>query len=91
MKSKLIVIIGYGFGDEHINGLLSQALKQDRNRKIFYVSKSNDENFVMTKLSCNSAQIIIEKYNAKEFFEKKLQLYEFETHFPEMEDDIFGD
>ena len=91
LKTKLIVIIGYGFGDEHINGLLSQALKQDKKRKILYISKSNDEKFVMKKLSCHREQIVIEKYWAKEFFENELKLQRFESYFPEIRDDIFSD
>ena len=32
LESKLIISIGYGFGDEHINGILGQALKKSREK-----------------------------------------------------------
>lgn len=38
LESKLILSIGYGFGDEHINGILGQALKRDPRRIIVSVS-----------------------------------------------------
>ncbi|NOZ45171.1 MAG: hypothetical protein GXO79_00155 [Chlorobi bacterium] len=92
LKSKLIIVIGYGFGDEHINGLLSQALKQDKDRKILNISKSQKIEFVQNRLGINNTdQIIIEKYYAKDFFEKRLSLKELETIFPENIDDIFSD
>jgi len=91
LKSRLIIVIGYGFADEHINGLLSQALKQDKARKILYISKSRDKSYVAFKLKCGEDQIIVEEYKAKEFFEKKLNLKELEPYFPEVEDDIFSD
>jgi hypothetical protein len=36
--ARVIVTIGYGFGDEHINGILGQALRQDRERKLLSVT-----------------------------------------------------
>lgn len=32
--AKIIICIGYGFNDEHINGILRQSLKQDERRKL---------------------------------------------------------
>jgi len=89
LRSKLIIVIGYGFGDEHINGLLKQSLKQDKNRKILYTSRSCDSDYLIEKLNCNRNQVIIEKCYAKEFLEKKLKITELAKHFPEMEEDIF--
>jgi SIR2-like protein len=91
LRSKLVIIIGYGFGDEHINGLLSQALKQDKKRKILYLSKNEKEEFIINKLNCHSDQVIIEKLYAKEFLEKELKLQKLESYFPEEKDDIFGE
>lgn len=90
LRAKLIIIIGYGFGDEHINGIVAQALKQDDTRKILLISKSKDEKTVAKKLNLeNTNQIIIEKFNAKEYLEKKLAVNELYKYFPEKEDDEF--
>jgi hypothetical protein len=39
--AKLIVVIGYGFGDTHINKMLTQGIKDDRNRVLYVVNKCN--------------------------------------------------
>ncbi|MCD4664025.1 MAG: hypothetical protein K8R68_02065, partial [Bacteroidales bacterium] len=77
-------------GDEHINGIVTQALKQDDTRKILLVDKSKDKEFVARKLNLvNTNQIIIENFNAKEYLEKKLNINELYKYFPEKEDDEF--
>lgn len=38
LESKVILTIGYSFRDEHINGILVQALENDMHRKILMVS-----------------------------------------------------
>ena len=88
LKSKLIVIIGYGFGDEHINGILTQALKQDKNRKIYYASQSANKESVVRKLKLkNQNQIEVEKIEAQPFFEKKLTMKQMKKYFPENKTD----
>lgn len=42
LESKLIVCIGYGFGDSHINKMLSQSLSEDANRKLMVVAACKD-------------------------------------------------
>lgn len=90
LRAKLIIIIGYGFGDEHINGIVTQALKQDDTRKILLIAKNKDKEFVAKKLNLdNTNQIIIEKYNAKEYLEKKLTINQLYKYFQEKKDDKF--
>ncbi len=38
LEARLIIAIGYGFSDEHINGILKQALRGDPNKKIVVVT-----------------------------------------------------
>ncbi|NJO94012.1 MAG: hypothetical protein HC820_06005 [Hydrococcus sp. RM1_1_31] len=38
LRAKLIVVIGYSFGDEHVNGIIGQALANDKEKKILSVS-----------------------------------------------------
>ena len=37
LVTRLIVCIGYGFNDEHINGILQQSLRQNKERKLLAV------------------------------------------------------
>jgi len=39
--AKLIVVVGYGFGDAHINKMLTQGLRDDSNRQILIVRKQD--------------------------------------------------
>jgi len=74
--SKLIVIIGYGFGDTHINKILTQGIRDDSNRQLLVVSnceecdrdKKNQE--ITTKLDLANSegkQIGIHAGTAKQF------------------------
>lgn len=38
LEARLIVSIGYGFGDEHINGILKQALKGNEDKRLVAVT-----------------------------------------------------
>ncbi|MBI3786061.1 MAG: SIR2 family protein [Deltaproteobacteria bacterium] len=44
LSAKLIVTIGYGFGDAHINKMIIQSLRADRVRKLVVVARCADEN-----------------------------------------------
>ena len=96
LNSRLIVCIGYGFADEHINGLIEQALKQDSNKKILSVMKGTEKEerelkkFIANKINIPNDKIIIEKSEAKAFFENKLNLEYFTEIFPiEENGDLF--
>ncbi len=77
LKAKLIICIGYSFSDEHINAILSQALKNNTETKIYSVN-SDDENKQMENikqmLSCQESQIKSISKSAKDFFENELKL-----------------
>lgn len=93
LKSKLIICIGYSFSDEHINAILSQALKNNEGTKIYSVNK-DDENTQMKNiklmLSCKESQIIIMSKTAKDFFENELKLESFNNLVESSyEDNIF--
>ena len=90
LDSKLVIVVGYSFGDDHINGILSQALKQDRGMKIIWVSPSARKSIVRERLSLSIAaqkQIEVFEKTAKEFFLKNLKLETFSSFFPERIDD----
>ncbi len=49
LAAKLIVAIGYGFGDAHINKMLTQALRKDGNRRLLAVCNCDNEDGVLQK------------------------------------------
>lgn len=99
LKSKLIIIIGYGFGDNHINGILSQALKQalmnKEKRKLLIISPGINKNYILNQLKSDDVEQIsedqIEVINkkAKEFLESELNLHKLESLFPDEDLYIF--
>jgi hypothetical protein len=38
LEVKLLLVIGYGFGDDHINGILSQALRGNPDKRLIAVT-----------------------------------------------------
>lgn len=42
LEAKLILVIGYGFGDEHINGILKQALRGEAEKRLVAVTWFGD-------------------------------------------------
>ena len=78
--AKLIVIIGYGFGDAHINKMLTQGIRDDSSRRLFVVSNCQECDLdkksreIGTRLDLSDPernQIIIHAGTAKRFFETK--------------------
>jgi hypothetical protein len=92
LHTKLILIIGYSFGDDHINGIMSQALSADDQRKILSISPgSNKEEmreFIAQKLSVLVDQIHVDLVTAKEFMDNSLDIGKLQGLFPK-EDSIF--
>lgn len=76
LETKLIVCIGYGFGDDHINKILAQALKRDDSRRLLIISQCKTEDDVKQKgtsvakvLSVKSEQVLASKGSTKDFLE----------------------
>lgn len=75
--AKLIVVVGYGFGDVHINKMLTQGLRDDPNCQILVVRKwdgnGNDlPRDIHTQLELSDAeksQVAVQPGTAKEFLE----------------------
>lgn len=73
LKARLIICIGYSFSDEHINGLISQALKQNENSKILVIKYSdNEKKDIVETLKVNENQVVVYRSSAKEYFENEL-------------------
>jgi hypothetical protein len=77
LEAKLIVAIGYGFGDNHIDKILSQALSNDNARRLLVVSnctnvdKQNEKVAeVKKRLGAKDSQVVAVQGTAKDFLEK---------------------
>lgn len=77
LKARLIVTIGYGFGDAHINKILAQGLRYDHNRRLLAVcgcrekaaaeAKAKDITGRLELGAAEGARIVVEMGTAKEF------------------------
>lgn len=78
LGAKLIICVGYSFLDKRINAILSQALKNNTETRVFSVNTDNNqEEIIQNSLACNKKQIIHVTKRAKEFFENDLKLENF--------------
>ncbi len=74
-ESKLIISVGYSFYDEHINGVLSDSLRLNKNQKIISVAKDLLKVDICKRLHAELSNNVVTKENAnnaKDFFEKIL-------------------
>ena len=102
LQAKFIIAIGYGFGDEHINGILGQALtnSSSSDRKLLSVgpykqAEDAEKQWVANKLDIDRVDHIeIKKMNASEFMEEllneKITIDKLNEYFPDG-DDIFNE
>ena len=78
--ARLIICVGYGFNDEHINGILGQALQQNCKRMLLAVTGSGNEqdakNWILNSLDVHESQILIQNVDARDFFQHKLNFDE---------------
>lgn len=89
---QLLICVGYGFADEHINGIIAQALNGDHSRKMLVITPTTPENYDETlqhirstlKLS-HADNVFLWNLTAKEFFNDKLTVEELENIFPKEE------
>ena len=72
LESKVILVIGYSFNDEHINGILRQAISSLDTRKLYVVDLTVTKEDVESRLPWKDEkqrQIIVKNCKAKEFLE----------------------
>lgn len=88
-EAKIIVCIGYSFFDEHINGVINDALRDNKERKILSISHNLDLDEIAKRP--NIDERILEQIKpikgkkAREFLSKDLSRSFFEEYF-EIED-----
>ena len=81
LAAKLIVAIGYGFSDAHINKMLTQALRKDGNQRLMAVCNCDGAENMSQKVAeicrkldveeSRSNQVDVQPGTAKQFLEKK--------------------
>ena len=93
--TRIIVCVGYGFNDDHINGFLQQSLRQDRSRKLLAVVGSNNvgtsddkNNQIVNRLNAERSQIQILACGAEKFLSEELSINLLSDFFP-TESDLF--
>jgi hypothetical protein len=100
LDAKLLVVIGYGFGDEHINGILAQALR-DQGKRMVVASWSADfaddarrdgaklelQKYIAGQMNLNfdDPRLVIHPMKAREFLSDALKLERLKSYFPAQE------
>lgn len=91
LASEIIVTIGYSFGDKHINDLIRQAMKHDREKKLLIVGPTQkpDEKrtFVCSRLDLeeDNHNVLVEAKSAKDFLEHTLSVDYIADKLPSVE------
>ena len=88
-SARAIVCIGYGFNDEHINGILQQSLRQDRERKLLAVigpvnetTATQEKKRISEQLEAKEGQIEAQVCGAEEFLGSGLTIDSLSKLFP---------
>lgn len=91
--AKIIVTIGYGFMDEHINGILSQALRHNCKCQLLAVVAPSDvrmqkeiELHIAYQLGVSKDQLNIDTSGARCFLKNHLTVAKLATYLPPEED-----
>ena len=83
LEAQMIITIGYGFGDEHINSMLSQAVRNDKSKRIFSVMLNGNHDLVNIVLKPKDRnQIFVKNMKAKEFVTNELSISKLEEMLP---------
>jgi hypothetical protein len=103
LDARLLLVIGYGFGDEHINGIVKQALRTGGNKRLVVVTyfgtvegyqlkdkEAEFRSFVAKQLEIEDSdpRLIVRIARAKEFMSGQLSLEAMSALFP-AEEEIF--
>ena len=91
--ARIIVCVGYGFNDHHINGILQQSLRQDKERKLLAVigpsnesTITDEKNRISKLLKAKKEQVEIRACGAKKFLDSGLTIASLSKLFPSEED-----
>ncbi len=96
-SARAIICIGYGFNDDHINGILAQSLRQDEGRRLWAVigpqenetRRAREEQRIKKLFDPNQDHVKVLDCGAKEFLHKKFTIEFLSESFPP-EADLFS-
>lgn len=95
-KSRAILAIGYGFGDAHINKIISQALRSDASRRLIVISKVTADHvdekrhaLATGHLEGLENQIVVLEGCAKTFLCSNRMLETLQSHIPRSVEEPF--
>lgn len=98
LESQIIVVIGYGFGDEHINTFMRQALQSDTKRILVAVAPGETiccdkrrQEIADSIEYKNSRQIVVESFPASEFMTNHLTASKLLEYLPDEDDNLFSE
>jgi hypothetical protein len=90
LEARAILVIGYGFGDEHINKMLAQAVRHDPTKRLVVVGNVRDrekaqqrQKEISMKLDIPSQTVVMLEGTAKEFLSRNDLASELSVHLPE--------
>jgi hypothetical protein len=90
LEARLMITIGYGYSDEHINGIIGQALRHKEDMRVIaniYNDENDNKNIeenILKKVGANNpSQLIVENIKASNFLQLKLNLKEFVKYLPQ--------
>lgn len=90
--AKILVCIGYSFADEHINGIISQAMVKRDNCSLISVSPDDslDRERIKSILKIpDGNRVIVENMGAKKFFQENLKRQYFLPYFTQTDSELF--
>ena len=87
--ARVIVCVGYGFNDDHINGILQQSLRQNQERKLLAVigpggeaTAIDREKRISELLKAEKDQVKAQECGAEEFLDRGLTIASLSKLFP---------
>lgn len=89
---KLIIVIGYSFGDDYMNKLIAQALSASQQRNVLIIDKFNPESlkqFFVTKYNVSGDQVKTWKRSADDFLRDDLSLKFIADYLPSSDESPF--
>lgn len=94
-SARVVVAVGYGFEDEHINGIIGQALRDDPERRLLSVAPlsatSKQSEMIATVLGVSEDQIVRVESGARDFMTNELTIDALTGYFPEVEPNLLNE
>jgi hypothetical protein len=95
LSAKVVCLLGYGFGDEHINKILRQSLVSDSSRRIVVIANCSDSEAqsraakITQHLGANQDQVIVWTGTARDFLQNESSTGRLLGIVPRSEDEPF--